>query len=745
MAAAWAQSAPKDGTLNLDEVVVTGTAERGSKMTKSIAISTVDGEVLQAAQPQNAADVLASIPGLIVQSSGGGGNANATVRGLPISAGGSRYLQFQEDGLPVLLFGDIAFGNPDDFLRIDSTLDRVEAVRGGTGSTLGTNSPGGIVNYITKTGEETGGSIGVTTGLGYKQQRLDFNYGGKLTDKTRYFVGGYYDSGAGPRDNSASAIQGGQIKGNITQELDNGYIRFSFKHLSDQQPMYMPAPVSVNSNGDISTVAGIDPRKYTGYSAYMPTDSVVLGNNSTRLNAVNKGMTTEVNAFGFEGELRLGNGWTLSEKFRQSSNTGNWIGLYPGSSVATAAAGTTYASGPLTGQAYTGLAFQNVVFDVAINDLGSTTNDTKLSKTFKMDDGSKLTATGGLFLNNQHVSLTWNFNNYYMQAVGSNAALLKNATVGSSTYGLIGPAFGACCSRDINATYRTTAPYAFLTYEKGALTLDGSLRANNQQASGYYNQASASGSSVSYAQASAVPIDYTVRHNAYSVGANYLLDKNTAVFARISDGSAFNADRIMFNGALSGSTPIPINTVKQFEAGLKLKSGNLSSFITYFDARVAESNYSATTQLQTDNKYKANGLEIEEGYRMGRWRITGGATYTHSNTTASNNASLVGQPANRQAKLVYQVGPGYSGDKFDVGLNIVGSSRSPEVDEPSTYWMPAYRIVNLHASYFFDEHTSLNVGVYNLFNALAYTEIDGNSSARALNGRNARLTLKYTF
>jgi len=191
-AGAWAQSAANDGTLNLDTVVVTGVAQGGSKMKQSIAVSSVDSETIFASQPQNASDVLSSIPGLMVQASGGAGNANASVRGLPISAGGSRYLQFQEDGLPVLLFGDIAFGTPDDFLRVDSTLDRVEAVRGGTGSTLTTNGPGGIVNYISKTGMEQGGSVGLTTGVGYKEARFDFNYGGKLGDKTHYFVGGFF-------------------------------------------------------------------------------------------------------------------------------------------------------------------------------------------------------------------------------------------------------------------------------------------------------------------------------------------------------------------------------------------------------------------------------------------------------------------------------------------------------------------------------------------------------------------------
>ncbi len=41
-----------------------------------------------------------------------------------------------EDGLPILEFGDIIFGNADNFLRADRSVARVEAVRGGSASTF---------------------------------------------------------------------------------------------------------------------------------------------------------------------------------------------------------------------------------------------------------------------------------------------------------------------------------------------------------------------------------------------------------------------------------------------------------------------------------------------------------------------------------------------------------------------------------------------------------------------------------
>ena len=95
LAIAQAQPASKDDTLNLDRIVVTGTTQSASKMKQSVSISTLESEQILKLSPTNAAEVLRAIPGIRSESSGGEGNANLTVRGLPISAGGARYVQFQ--------------------------------------------------------------------------------------------------------------------------------------------------------------------------------------------------------------------------------------------------------------------------------------------------------------------------------------------------------------------------------------------------------------------------------------------------------------------------------------------------------------------------------------------------------------------------------------------------------------------------------------------------------------------------
>ena len=739
MGAAFAQA--NNDTLKLDEVVVTGTATGASKMKQSSSISTVGVEQILQSQPTNASDILRSIPGIRAESSGGGGNANVTVRGLPISAGGSRYVQFQEDGLPVMLFGDVAFSTPDMFLRADNSLERLEVVRGGAASTLATNAPGGIINFISKTGDEPGGSIGLTTGIGYNEKRLDFDYSGKLGEKTRFFIGGFTHNGEGPRNATGNSNQGGQIKGNITQELDNGFVRFNFKALDDQSPLFMPVPVKI-SKGTVSELPGIDPRMASMYSPYWVKDFTLAKNNTMVGTDVNDGLRVKQNSFGVEADLKLADGWKLSEKFRHASMSGRFVGLFPADDVTAAPAGTKYATGPNAGKAYTGNAFTNTVFNTSMDDMGSTTNDIKLSKTFAQADGAKLNTTFGLFMNVQKVGLTWNFNQYLMQATDKNPALLSNSTTNSYGATALGSdVWGGCCTRAIDATYNTTSPYAVIGWEKGAWTLDGSIRRDNQVATGSYNQAVANQFKPGNAQA----INYTKEHTSYSFGGNYQLDKDLALFARLSEGVAFNADRIMFGSAAvpmaGGAGVVPINTVQQLEGGVKMRSGNLSTFVTVFQAKTDESNYDATTQKSTANKYDAKGIEIEAGYKMGAFRINGGLTLTDAKIVSS------GLTPNRQAKVVYQLSPTYSTGALTVGAAIVGSSSAKDA-QGSSYeaTLPAYTVVNGFANYAISKDLTATFGVYNLTNTIGYTEInDGRMAARSINGRSAKVGLKYNF
>ena len=710
--AAQADSAP----LNLDKIVVTGSAKKVSKMKSSVSISTLNAEQVQSTGATNAAEVLRSIPGIRSESSGGEGNANMTVRGLPISAGGSRYLQMQEDGLPILQFGDISFATPDMFMRVDQGLKTLEVVRGGSGSTQATNSPGGIINFINQTGETKGGKVGLSAALNYNQFRTDFSYGGPIDDNgLRGFVSGYYRKGDGLRDAGITTEDGGQIKGNITKELDNGYIRFSFKHLDDNTPVNLPVPVNI-SNGKISTIAGIDPRTATFYSRAWGNDVTVTGNNGTASSRVNNGMTAKTDSIGAEFSFDLAGGWTVSDKFRWADNRGRFIGLFPRDTV-------------------TGPTVPFVVFNTSLNDMGNTINDFKISKAFETASAGKWTPTVGLYTSWQNVGLTWSFNSYTVSAA-SNPSSVTFLAPSSAT-------FGGCCGRDIDAEYRTVSPYASMAWEFGDLNADVSIRQDNQKATGSYAQAS---SATGLFGARNI-INYDIDHTSYSLGANYRINPNLAVFGRVSNGVAFNADRIMFGSANLNGGVIPINEVDQYETGVKWRRGNLNTFVTLFKAKTNESNYDATTQISTANKYDAKGVEFEAGYSIDNFRVGGGLTYTDAEVTDSNNPLLIGKAPNRQARFVYQLTPSYVWDKFSIGASVIGTTQS--TDARGTGFqatLPAYAIVNAFVRYQYDSKLQLSLSANNLFDTLAFTESnDGRAVARAVDGLGVRAAAVYSF
>ena len=86
----------------LEEVVVTGVINPKSRLESSVSVSSIGIKQIEQSAPRTSGEVFRNIPGVRAESSGGEGNANFNVRGVPVSAGGSRYLQLQEDGLPLM-------------------------------------------------------------------------------------------------------------------------------------------------------------------------------------------------------------------------------------------------------------------------------------------------------------------------------------------------------------------------------------------------------------------------------------------------------------------------------------------------------------------------------------------------------------------------------------------------------------------------------------------------------------------
>jgi outer membrane receptor protein involved in Fe transport len=796
-------SAPPENVsdgLSLEEVVVTATANRVSKMDSSVSVSTLDSSQLQQLQPTSAADVLRDIPGIRAEASGGEGNANVAVRGLPIASGGAKYVQFQEDGLPVLEYGDIAFATPDTFMRIDYNTDHVEVVRGGSASTFASNAPGGVFNFISKTGGESlQGNVGISAGLDYNEQRYDFDYGGPIADGWKFHVGGFYRTGEGVRSvGYDNAEDGGQIKANLTHDFDDdkGFIRLNFKELDDRTPVYLPVPVQVNGN-NITSIPNFSAQNGALQTPYLQQDLAVAANGNRLLTNIDDGYHSQVTAFGVELRLNLANDWKLDDNFRYASISGDFVGPYP-AGVGTAAgyatsiggAGSTlsYATGPNKGQTITnpaalggnGLAVDMGLFNVSLPDMGNVANNLSLSKLLNGPNDTATNLSFGLYESRQNIVQDWHWNEYLQTAVGKNAQLLNvtNAAGVLQTQGGVigyGTVFGGCCVRYENAHYDTTAPYASVNWQGYGWNVDGSVRYDIQNASGSY----AAGTAGPYPvianapltvpeqnvyvvnTADALPIDYTQHYISYSVGANYEFTHDLAAFARVSEGGRANADRLLFGGGInpdgSASSQVAVNRVRQLEAGVKWRIQDFSFFATPFFARTAETNQDVTEQIEfQDRVYHAYGVELEGAWQSEYFRINGGVTYTHSRIVSDFiTPGDEGTAPQRQANWVYQFTPTFVLNPYLVlGVNVIGTTDSFSGQTSSTgsrLMQPGYTTVNAFVNYNITERLKLGFNVNNWFNTIGITEVDsypnanGVATARSIPGRSIKGSLVYSF
>ena len=775
--------ADKAKAVNLSQMVVTASPVAISKMGSSISVSTLGSSQIIDSGAQGAADILRDIPGIRAESSGGDGNANISVRGLPVASGGGKFVQFQLDGMPVLEFGDTAFATPDTFLRPDFNIRRVEVVRGGSASVFASNAPGAVFNFITKTGKQKGGDIGLTYGLGnYDTRRLDFDYGGPITDTTRYHIGGFVHDGQGAKPVGYTAQSGGQLMGNITHDIDGGFLRLNFQYLDDKEPVYLPVPLSITgSNGSpsVNSLAGFSVQNGALQSPYFQRDLSLNAAGNRTITNIADGYHSKVHAIGGEAEFKLAGDWKLHEQFRIASNSGSFTGPYP-AEVNTAAAlaqeiggaGATlsYANGPNAGQVISnpaalsgnGLATRMHLFNVTLPNMDNATNNLSFSRNFDTASGP-VDLQLGYYHSLQHIAQDWHWNTYLQTVQGQNSSLLNvtNAAGQAVTYnGLVAygtPYWGNCCVRSYDVQYTMDAPFVSASWEPGNWRFDGGLRFDRIRASGSY--AGSSGTSVIDVNRdgiiqvpeqtvpvvnnnAAMPVSYSKTHLEYSFGANYLLTTNLALFGRASSGARFNSDRLLFGGGLNanGNAPqgVAVNVVKQYEGGVKWSTRHTSLFVTAFFANTQEQNQDVTSQTQflISRSYRSKGVEFEGSLDYGAFSMRAGATYTHSRITGDAiTPADIGNSPQRQATWVFQASPSYRFGALTVGATLLGTTKS-YAGNPNGLVMPGYTQVNAFGRYDINDRMSISLQADNLFNTIGLTEIDQSPGAVQGNGLN---------
>lgn len=804
---ASADAAPQDAAQPAEKrvnLMTTGVARARDRLDSATSTSTLTQEEIEKYGARSVAEIFRNIPGMRSESTGGEGFANISIRGLPIALGGAKFLQIQENGLPTIEFGDMAFGSAEQFLRADTNLAGVQAIRGGSATTFASNSAGGIVNLIDKTGDVEGGSIQVSTGLDYDTKRVDVEYGGPISDTLRFHVGGFYRKGEGPRETGFDGFKGGQFKFNVTKDFaDGGYFRIFAKFLDDQTvpTPYSPVLVSgTNGNPDYTNVPGLDVSKDSLFSRYIPTNLTLDSENARASHAFDEGTHSKVKSIGFETKFDV-EGWTINNKFRYADISGSTIQPYPLSNASAlpfqsinsaanimAMFGVTslaYATGPNAGQTIAdpsalngnGLLALVAAEDATINSLNNMTNDLRASKVFDLGAG-QLTLTGGYYKSSQDIDIAWTWTTMVSDILGNGEAHLIDMYAGSTklTQGGVlaynASLIGGLRHDRYNLTYDVDAPYGSLNYAIGKLALGASVRYDMGTARGhiYGTSLASNAKNISYDMngdgvisfpetktgfinySNPAPVHYNYHYFSYSLSANYRMADDFSVFGRFSKGARANADRILFANYVSPTTgkllvsDAAYDPVTQAEGGVKYRSDNIEAYVTAFWAKTGEHN------IGLDRDYRAYGVEFEGSYRRGIFLINGGATWTKAEITKDAlDPTKVGNTPKHQADLIFQVTPQIETERFTVGANFYGTTGSFAGDT-NQLKMPGYVVTNAFLQYRPTDRVSIMLNANNLFDVLGLVDVDANYiptsgvvTARTINPRTISTSLRFNF
>lgn len=788
-------------TVDDSDMVTTGVARGRDRLNSATSTSAIKENEITRVAPQSLAELFRNIPGIRVEAGSGEARNSYTVRGLPLVNEGSKYLQIQEDGLPVLEFGDLLSLAPDIFVRADFNVGQVESIRGGSASTFASNAPGGVINLISKTGEVEGGSVMATAGLDFESFRTDFDFGSNLGNGWRFHIGGFYREGDGPRSTGGSSMRGGQVKLNVTKQFNDGYIRVYGKLLDDRFPSFGFSPIQVSgtdSDPKYSNLANFDAKSDTLINANLGTMLRLGASGIPTQSAITDHARSIAKSLGIETQFNIGE-WTISNRFRYTDQSSTTNTLFP-ARVAPAlafAAGTagpgaalTYAAGPLAGQPFSatgGNGLMSLSVGVLQNapDMSNMTDDFRLSRVWQVGGGS-LTTTAGVYRSSQKYVSEIGFISFFQDVVPNGGSVPLNLTTATGVpitqNGVLvyGSPNGFGNSKNTDLTYTTTAPFGSFNYANGPIAFGGSIRWDNSKASGTIINDSRSrpfdingNGTVSVTEGRVnfiptdvrFPVDYDHDYVSYSLSVNYRVAETFAVFARYSRGGRAGADKILFTPAVSTVTGALVNesaghdTVRQAEVGLKYRNAGITLNLTGFYALTAETNAQvssdpATNQVRVisvQRNYKAYGAEFEGSLRHGPWSVTANATYTKASIEDAEVAALIGNTPRHQPSLLFRVSPQYDSEAFSIGANLVGATSSYSQDV-NQLRMPGYTTVGLFAQYRPMKRFELSVNANNVFNSLAIMDVlDGSrpltgvTLARTLYARTITTSARFFF
>lgn len=320
------------------EIVVTGRAVSVPLAAgeASYSLTTISREGLDLSAPLSSAALFRQVPGFWVESSGGEAGNNVRSRGIPTD--GFSAVAIAENGVPVQYDGALGYLNTDQSFRIDDTIARVEAVRGGPASLFMPNAPGGVANVILRSGlDEQGGRVTLTAGdNGYR--RVDAWQARRVSERWGILVGGFYRRDGGRRPPPYTADSGGQFRVALDHRSGADRLSLDVRHLDDRVTFYLPVPLQLGETGRPIAIAGFDPLRDSLSGPEILKVALYDGRRPAQFD-LTEGTRTRLTAVTLRGSLDLGAGhaWRGSLRWRTSDTRRN--ALFP-------------TGAPMTGQQY---------------------------------------------------------------------------------------------------------------------------------------------------------------------------------------------------------------------------------------------------------------------------------------------------------------------------------------------------------------------------------------------------------
>jgi outer membrane cobalamin receptor len=774
------QSIGKD-SLELEEVVVTG-VPYGSmrKMDASFAISTLSAEDIHQFSPKTVADLFSATPGVWVESSGGDTGANVFVRGFPQSSG-AHFATVQINGLPIFLPPSVGFIDNSALFRLDESIERVEALRGGPNPVLSNGQAGVTFNFLQKKGGPAAEGLAKLTISDFGTRRVDFNYRGPLSDDLFYSVGGFYRASPGYRTPQYDGDLGGQVEFQLTRKFQgNGELNVWGRRTKDNNTWYLPIPLRLGSDGTT-------PEQFPGFSAghgtYQGNDTrlAVLETGPGQTMRVDSadGRGVDLSLIGVSLEKTLG-AWGFNARASYTSGTAHTKGLvgnspivslqsYIDSTVAGSPGATGIAPGSLqfsgTGQPITDTSIPVLTVGWWSVDESFTSFVADLRASRELFTGNNLTI--GTFLSAVSFEDLWYLgSNMLLTAAEHGRRIdfnLNNGAIATRA-GFVGSPF---FDRNLAANSRTVAAFITDAWQlTQSVRADAGVRVERYVADGTQegvtfgvdldgNPMTLYNNNTAVLNGTFTPLHFSDTHPSWTVGANWAATTRLGFFARLNSGLEFPT----YDDIANGQTLT--KSIRQYELGAKSQFEHFSLFATAFRnefSNIAFFQLIAGSEVLSSADSAANGLEIEAvAAPTDSFNIAFSGTYENGHfTSGPNQGNRIFREPEFQARMSpryrIQFGNAVRANLF-AAATWVGGARYSDIGNaqplPAFYKIDAGVIVDLRESF------QLQISGDNLTNTIGLTERDprilgsgvsnGSFLGRPIFGRSFTASVQYNF